>query len=198
MLFRSKKRYVVHTAGDPVLKGTAAPVLEVTSEIRTLAEDMLETLRIFSGIGIAAPQVGVALRMVVFEVPTDPEPKTELSPGEQLLLPRMPLTVINPEIISRSAEVSEGEEGCLSVPEIWAPVVRPSKVMFHATTLDGEEIECECGGLLGRCIQHELDHLDGILFVDRITPEAARTIERGMQQLLRYGRKHHYHRVKTK
>ena len=166
MLFRNKKRYVVHTAGDPVLKAKARPVEAVTPEIRELACNMQEALRVFSGVGIAAPQVGESLRLVVFDIPVDSMGENP-TVGEQLLLPRMPLTVINPEIVASSDVLCESDEGCLSVPDIWAPVVRPATVVFRATTLDGEVIECECGGLLGRCIQHELDHLDGILYIDR-------------------------------
>lgn len=197
MLFRNKKRYVVHTAGDPVLKAKARPVEAVTPEIRELACNMQEALRVFSGVGIAAPQVGESLRLVVFDIPVDSMGESP-TVGEQLLLPRMPLTVINPEIVASSDVLCESDEGCLSVPDIWAPVVRPATVVFRATTLDGEVIECECGGLLARCIQHELDHLDGVLFVDRVSPEAARTIERDLKQLIRYGEKHHFHRIKVK
>lgn len=197
MLFKEKSRHVVHTAGDPVLKAVAKPVTAVTPEILALAERMLMAMRVFDGIGLAAPQAGEALRMVVFDVPMDSmsEPPT---PGELQLLPRMPLTVINPEIISFAGEKTEYTEGCLSVPDIFAPVIRPERVFFRATTLNGEMIECECGGLLGRCIQHELDHLDGKLFIDRLTPAEAMKIEKPLRQLVRYGEKHKYLRVKVK
>ena len=196
MLFHGKTRHVVHTAGDPVLKETAKPVSAVTPEIRALAERMFQAMQVFDGIGLAAPQAGESLRMVVFDVPAD-SMSNPPTPGEMLLLPRMPLTVINPEILSASGEYSEYTEGCLSVPDIFAPVIRPDKVVFRASTLDGEIIECECGGLLGRCIQHELDHLDGKLFTDRLSPEEARKIERSLRQLVRYGEKHKYLRVKV-
>jgi peptide deformylase len=197
MLFKGKTRHVVHTAGDPVLKATAKPVSAVTPEIRALAERMFQAMQVFDGIGLAAPQAGESLRMVVFDIPAD-SMSNPPTPGEMMLLPRMPLTVINPEILSTSGEYSEYTEGCLSVPEIFAPVIRPNKVVFRAATLDGEIIECECGGLLGRCIQHELDHLDGKLFTDRLSPEEAQKIERSLRQLVRYGEKHKYLRVKVK
>lgn len=197
MMFKAKSRHVVHTAGDPVLKAVAKPVAAVTPEILALAERMLQATRFFDGIGLAAPQAGESLRMVVFDVPMDSMGENP-TPGELQLLPRMPLIVINPEILSTSGNLTEYTEGCLSVPDIFAPVIRPERVLFRATTLQGEVIECECGGLLGRCIQHELDHLDGKLFTDRLTPADAQKIEKPLRQLVRYGEKHKFLRVKVK
>lgn len=197
MMFKAKSRHVVHTAGDPVLKAVAKPVAAVTPEILALAERMLQATRVFDGIGLAAPQAGESLRMVVFDVPMDSMGENP-TPGELQLLPRMPLIVINPEILSTSGNLTEYTEGCLSVPDIFAPVIRPERVLFRATTLQGEVIECECGGLLGRCIQHELDHLDGKLFTDRLTPADAQKIEKTLRQLVRYGEKHKFLRVKVK
>lgn len=197
MFFKNKKRYVVHTVGDPVLREKAKPVPAVTPEIRQLAASMIESMQAFEGIGLAAPQAGESLRLVVFDVPLDSMGDSP-SIGEQLLLPKMPLAVINPEVVASSEQLTSRDEGCLSLPELFAPVIRPASVVFRAQTLDGEWIECECGGLLGRCIQHELDHLDGTLFVDRLTPEAARTVERELKQLIRFGERHHFHRVKVK
>lgn len=196
-MFKAKSRHVVHTAGDPVLKAVAKPVAAVTPEILALAERMLQATRVFDGIGLAAPQAGESLRMVVFDVPMDSMGENP-TPGELQLLPRMPLIVINPEILSTSGNLTEYTEGCLSVPDIFAPVIRPERVLFRATTLQGEVIECECGGLLGRCIQHELDHLDGKLFTDRLTPADAQKIEKPLRQLVRYGEKHKFLRVKVK
>lgn len=197
MFFKNKKRYVVHTVGDPVLREKAKPVAAVTPEIRQLAASMIESMQAFEGIGLAAPQAGESLRLVVFDVPLESMGDTP-STGERLLLPKMPLAVVNPEIVASSENLTSHDEGCLSLPDLFAPVVRPASVMFRAQTLDGEWIECECGGLLGRCIQHELDHLDGTLFIDRLTPEAARTVERELKQLIRFGERHHFHRVKVK
>ncbi|WP_295810728.1 peptide deformylase [uncultured Victivallis sp.] len=197
MFFKNKKRYVVHTVGDPVLREKAKPVAAVTPEIRQLAASMIESMQAFEGIGLAAPQAGESLRLVVFDVPLESMGDTP-STGERLLLPKMPLVVVNPEIVASSENLTSHDEGCLSLPDLFAPVVRPASVVFRAQTLDGEWIECECGGLLGRCIQHELDHLDGTLFIDRLTPEAARTVERELKQLIRFGERHHFHRVKVK
>ncbi|MBR2344602.1 MAG: peptide deformylase [Lentisphaeria bacterium] len=196
MLFKNnKKSYVVYTAGAAVLKEIAKPVAVVSDEIRNIAAEMLVAMRIFNGIGLAAPQYGYSLRMVVFDVPSESNTGT---PGEIALLPRMPMTVINPEIIAYSSSKTEREEGCLSVPEIYAPVIRPERVVFRAQTLAGEFIEYECGGLLGRCIQHELDHLDGKLFTDRLTADAARQIRGDLERLKRIGQSSNYRRISKK
>ena len=121
----------------------------------------------------------------------------EPSPGELALLPRMPLVLVNPEIISYSDDLNVRDEGCLSVPDIYAPVWRPSRVVMRAQLLDGSVITEECGGLLGRCIQHELDHLDGKLFVDRVTKEDIAEVAADLRRLERYGAKHKFQRVCT-
>lgn len=197
MLFRNKKRYVVHTMGDPVLRAVAQPVGAVTPEHRQLAEKMIEVVQAFEGVGLAAPQVGESIRMVAFNLPLESMSDVP-SVGEEKLLPKMPFVVINPEIISVSPDTEMRDEGCLSLPDVWVPVERPARVFFRAATIDGELIECECGGLLGRCIQHELDHLDGKLFVDRVEPAELAKVEREMRQMQRYGEKHHFHRIKVK
>ena len=197
MLFRNKKRYGVHTMGDPVLREVARPVGAVTPELRQLALKMIEVVQAFEGVGLAAPQIGESVRMVAFNLPM--ESMSDMpSPGEEKLLPKMPFVVVNPEIISASPDTETRDEGCLSLPDVWAPVERPSRVFFRAVTVDGELIECECGGLLGRCIQHELDHLDGKLFVDRVEPMELSKVERELRQMQRYGEKHHFHRIKVK
>ena len=193
MLFKNSKKEscVVYTAGAAVLKEVARPVVAVTDEIRQLAADMTRAMRYFYGIGLAAPQYGHSLRMVVLDVPADGSTGT---PGEEYLLPRMPVTVINPEIIARSEELSTREEGCLSVPDIYAPVVRPARVVFRAQILDGDFVEFECGGLLARCIQHEADHLDGVLFVDRLSDEVKATVADELAALQRRGKKFNFQR----
>ena len=192
-MLKFKKSLDVRTFGDKVLRGKAEAIPAITSEIRALAETMNRAMQKYDGIGIAAPQVGVALRLVVFDVPF-PEDRRDLSPGEAALLPLMPLAVVNPEIVSTSSAVCEQEEGCLSVPKIFATVVRPERVVFRAMLLDGMTIEYECGGLLGRCIQHELDHLEGMLFTDRVSPAEAQKIARALEQLEEYGRQHNFRR----
>ncbi len=187
-----KESFVVYTVGAAVLKEIAQPVVAVTEEIRQLASEMLKAMRVFNGIGLAAPQYGKSLRLVVFDVPADNSTGT---PGEEYLLPRMPLAVINPEIVASSKQMIKREEGCLSVPDIYAPVIRPATVVFRAQTLDGEFLEFECGGLLGRCIQHELDHLDGFLFTDRLTAEDERSIRGDLNRLKSIGQSCNYRRI---
>lgn len=201
MVFRKRKKELlpVRFCGDPVLRRQAAPVLAVTPEIRTLAEQMERTMfeNDIPGIGLAAPQVGVPIRLIVLGLDPDsggddgedeegaapPPPRRPLSPGELLLLPRMPMALINPEIVWKSPETSVVVEGCLSIPEINGPVERPARILLRASTLDGESFTLECGGLLGRCLQHEIDHLDGVLFVDRLKPEDRAKVEARVAEL---------------
>ena len=196
MLFDSKKRITLRTLGDEVLGKVAEPVLNVDAGIVKLAREMMEATVVFNGIGLAAPQYGVSKRVVVLDVPADSMGEVP-TPGEEQLLPRMPLVLINPEIVSRSNNTTVRDEGCLSVPDIYAPVERPEKVVLRSQTLDGDMIEVECGGLLGRCIQHELDHLEGKCFTDRLSPEAAREVAGEIKRLIRYGEKKSFMRTKS-
>ena len=192
MIFKKKgKSYTVCTIGAPVLREIAAPVAVVDDSVRQLANEMLGAMRFFNGIGLAAPQYGKSLRLVVIDVPSGNESG---SPGEALLLPKMPLTLINPEIVFSSSECDEKDEGCLSVPGLYAPVCRPSRVVLRSQILDGDFIEIECGGLLGRCIQHELDHLDGKLFTDRLSPQVSRAVRGDVDRLKRIGQSQNFRR----
>ena len=161
--------------GNPALRRKSFPVTEITPAIRAMAERMIVTLKESEvpGVGLAAPQVGENVRMIVIDTRpvSKKDQKLAKSPGEQLLNPRMPMALINPEIISSSAEKSVRDEGCLSIPGVGGEVKRPARVTLRALDIDGHEIVTECGGLLARCLQHEIDHLDGILFVDRISPQ---------------------------
>ncbi|MBT3374833.1 MAG: peptide deformylase [Lentisphaerae bacterium] len=160
----------VRTYGDPVLRRKAPPVDEITQAVRDLAARMIVTMyeNEIRGVGLAAPQVGVSLRLITLAThdPDEPIPPNA-SPGERMLSPRMPIALINPEIVKASSAMEEAVEGCLSIPEVQGGVCRPASVVVKALTLGGQTIQAECGGLLGRCLQHEIDHLDGILFVDR-------------------------------
>lgn len=177
--------------GEPVLREKAAPITEVTEELRELAEKMTTTMyeNETKGIGLAAPQVGVSLRLVVIDTSSDEPPSPNASPGELLLEPRMPLVLVNPEITGVSAETSVYHEACLSIPELSGDVVRPVVVRLKTQLLDGEAVEIECGGLLGRCLQHELDHLDGIMFVDRMDEEDRAEIAEDLRILERQAKK---------
>jgi peptide deformylase len=144
------------TAPNPILKQVSKPVDEVTDELRALMDDMLETMYDAPGIGLAAIQVGEPLQILVLDVAHDEdEPK--------------PQYFVNPEIIWASEELSTYEEGCLSVPEFAAEIDRPAEIRLRYLDYDGKEQEMQADGLLATCIQHEMDHLKGILFIDHLS-----------------------------
>ena len=116
-------------------------------------------------------------------MPGKDELPPDATPGEILLAPRMPLALVNPAVAEASRETEVASEGCLSVPKIFGDVERPARVLLRATLLDGEKIEVECGGLLGRCIQHEIDHLDGVLFPDRVAKDELAVIADAVELL---------------
>ena len=144
------------TAPDPRLKKKASAVASVDAEVRQLMDDMLETMYAAPGIGLAAPQIGELKRVVVLDIDRE-----DVKTG--------PLCMANPEIIEASDEDATYVEGCLSVPEHYSDVVRPAKVTVRYLDRDGETREMACEGLLATCVQHEIDHLDGILFIDHIS-----------------------------
>ncbi len=158
---------------DPRLKKVAAPVAEVTPDLRRLADDMLETMYDAPGIGLAAPQVGVSARLIVMDCVRSEEEA-----------PR-PLALFNPEVIWASEETSVYEEGCLSVPEQYADIERPAEVKVRWTNPEGKPQEERFGGLWATCVQHEIDHLDGKLFIDYLTPLKRQLITRKMEKLKR-------------
>ena len=141
---------------DSQLRLVSKPVAAVTDEVRRLVADMLETMYDAPGVGLAAIQVGVPLRIVTMDVS-----KTE---GE-----RAPMVLINPEITWTSNEKRVYEEGCLSIPEYYEEVERPDRVRFRSMDLDGEVREHEADGLMATCVQHEIDHLNGVLFIDHLS-----------------------------
>ena len=150
------------TAPDPRLKIKARPVPAVDNKVRRLMDDMLDTMYGAIGIGLAAPQVGQSSRVIVLDVARD---------GEK----PQPLQLANPEILWRSPELTTGNEGCLSLPEHYAEVTRPAKIRLRYLDYQNEIREIEASGLLAMCLQHEIDHLDGVLFVDHIS-----SLKRGM------------------
>jgi peptide deformylase len=158
-------------APDPRLKRTAQRVVRVDDAIRQLMDDMLETMYAAPGVGLAAPQVGVTKRVLVVDI----------GKGEA----RKPLLMANPEIVSASDELATYEEGCLSFPEQFAEVERPAKVRIRYIDHENEIREVEAEGLLGTCIQHEMDHLDGVLFVDHISALKRGIILRKMKKVKR-------------
>ncbi|MEZ5893950.1 MAG: peptide deformylase [Parvularculaceae bacterium] len=144
------------TAPDPRLRQVSTPVVAVDDELRALMDDMLETMYDAPGIGLAAIQVGVPLRVIVMDLAgKDEEPA--------------PLYLVNPEILDPSEDMSVYEEGCLSVPEFYEEVERPATCRVRYLDYDGKEQVIEAEGLLATCIQHEMDHLEGVLFIDHLS-----------------------------
>ncbi|MBE6406584.1 MAG: peptide deformylase [Lentisphaerae bacterium] len=193
---KDKKDLTLRIIGDPVLHQIAKPVEKIDDSLVDLAQEMLNMMYKSNGIGLAAPQAGVSLRMFVLDVepPEDEEghPLPVNSPGEIQLLPQMPLAFINPEVTPIGTEESDYDEGCLSVPKLYATVRRPAKVMLKATLLDGREICIECGGLLARAIQHENDHLDGIVYVQKLEDKPLESIKKGLDKILKKNGKSNY------
>ena len=155
--------------GAPVLRQKGKAVGEITAEVRELAADMIETMRGATGVGLAAQQVGFPLKLTVLEVAvTDERPSTMTIEGKEAdLADWMPMVLLNP-VLELGREKEESNEGCLSFPEITAEIERSSWVKAKGQLLDGREIEFEATGLLARALQHEADHLNGILFIDRM------------------------------
>ncbi len=148
---------------DAQLRLVSKPVEAVTPEIRTLVADMFETMYDAPGIGLAAIQIGVPLRVVTIDL-SKPEAKEGEEPE-----PRKPQVFINPEITWSSEELSAYEEGCLSIPEYYEEVERPAEVKVRYMDLDGKTQEIAADGLLATCLQHEIDHLDGVLFINYLS-----------------------------
>ncbi|MCF6311341.1 MAG: peptide deformylase [Verrucomicrobiales bacterium] len=172
--------------GDPVLREKGKLVTEVTDKIRTLADDMLETMREAQGVGLAAQQVGEALQLAVIDVSHDEECVSYVRlNGEPCELEDiMPLVFVNPKLeMGSSKEVDS--EGCLSFPELRIDVRRPLDVTAHLQLLDGEKVVIEADGLLARAIQHEVDHLFGILFIDRLSTARKMSMRRRLKDLKR-------------
>jgi peptide deformylase len=140
----------IRVLGDPILRNETTPVEQISDELRTLAKHMFETMHLAKGIGLAAPQVGRSERMAVIEIDDEP------------------LVIINPEIVHSEGK-SKAEEGCLSIPDVYGDVERAAKIRVHALDLDGKEFEIEADDLLARCLQHEIDHLHGKLFIDYLS-----------------------------
>jgi peptide deformylase len=170
--------------GDPVLRQRCAPVTEVTAEIRQLAQDMLETMVDAQGVGLAAPQIGRALRMAVIDVSHDPEcvSYVRVAGREVALKSIMPLVFINPELALEGPKVAD-TEGCLSIEDLRASVTRPEQVRARLGLLDGSVLELETDGLLARALQHEVDHLNGVLFIDRLSAAGKTSVRRKLKRL---------------
>jgi len=144
------------TAPDPRLQAVSSDVEKVDSETRKLVDDMAESMYAADGIGLAAVQIGVPKRVIVIDL-------------DQKEGKKNPRAFINPKIIWASEEMAVFEEGCLSVPEIWDDVERPARIKAEYLDLDGKKVELEADGMLATCLQHEMDHLNGVLFIDHLS-----------------------------
>jgi len=168
----------VLTYGDPLLRQKSAPVTGDFALLRPLVEDMFATMYAEPGIGLAAPQVGVSQRLVVIGAVADDDAGHNVG---------KPVALVNPVILWRSDDRVSFEEGCLSVPDINESVDRPRAIRFSHSTLEGEPVEREAAGLLARVVQHEVDHLDGILFVDRLSLLKRQLLRKQLQRLAAEG-----------
>src|SRR6267142_4541359 len=155
----------VRKYGDPLLRRRARPVDQVTPELRTMIANMTDTMYDEVGIGLAAPQVGISLRLIVIADEDGREVQA----------------LLNPAIVDRGGEVT-GEEGCLSIPGVFAPVTRAAWVKVEARSVDGQPLTINARGLRARVLQHELDHLDGVLFIDRVDPMVRDRIKRKIKK----------------
>jgi peptide deformylase len=155
----------VRKYGDPALRHRASEVAEITADVRAVVDDLIETMYDEVGIGLAAPQVGIPLRLVVI---ADEET-------------RRARCLVNPVLVDRAGEQTS-EEGCLSIPGVFAPVTRAAWVRVEARDLDGQPVTIDGRGLLARVLQHEIDHLDGVLFIDRLDPVTRDRIKRRIKK----------------
>ena len=158
---------------DPGLQEPCAPVTEFDDELRRLAADMVETMRAEAGIGLAAPQVGEGVRLTVIDLSSGSDP-------EQLI------TLVNPELEAEEGEIRE-EEGCLSFPDVILTVARPARVVVTAQDLEGEPVRIEAEELMARCLHHEIDHLNGVLFIERVSPIKRDMTRRRIAKRIRAG-----------
>ncbi|MFG0258065.1 MAG: peptide deformylase [Phycisphaerales bacterium JB043] len=151
---------------DPVLKRKAEPVDAITDEVRAVALRMIDLMHEAEGIGLAAPQVGLSWRLFVAHVPPD---ESRLLADDPMTATEIPLVFLNPRLHDFEGDLEPFEEGCLSLPDIRGEVRRPPRVSVSATDLEGSEFTLRTDDLLARCMQHEHDHLDGVLIIDRMT-----------------------------
>ena len=171
----------LHYYGDPILRTPAARITEVTPAIRRLAEDMIATMHESEGVGLAAQQIGQALSICTVEVPLDydtDEAGARINPGLT-----MPLVLLNPEITAASSKVDRHEEGCLSFPGIRGDIERPLEITLRYQDLEGKSHEVQVREFLARVIQHEVDHLNGILFIDHMSAPKRLVLRKRLNRL---------------
>ena len=181
--------------GDPILRAKGKPIENIDDRIRELAANMIETMHAANGVGLAAQQIGEALQLTVLDVSLIEDRPSILKLDGKDVDPKaaMPLVLINPEIELRGAN-EVGVEGCLSFPEITGEIERAKSVIMRAQTLEGRTIEIEASGFLARAIQHEGDHLNGILFIDRMNSAAKAALSSRLKRLQKDTRRGIRHR----
>jgi peptide deformylase len=164
----------IRTVGDPVLRTPAEPVTRFDAALARLVEDMIDTMYAAPGVGLAAPQIGVGLRVFVFDCEYDPRDES---------VPRVARTVVNPELtLAADGELQDGSEGCLSVPGLHFPTTRALRASVRGVDETGTPVEYRGEGLLARCFQHEVDHLDGMLYLERLTGEVRTAAVRALRE----------------
>lgn len=178
------------TYPDPLLRRQARPVTEFDDRLRALVRDMTRSMTEARGVGLAAPQVGLARRLIIVDI----RPATQADGSDGVpamrhpLEARMPIALVNPEITD-SGGLQMGQEGCLSLPEVWADVERAQWIHVRAQDPHGTPLEFECSDFFARAVQHEIDHLEGVLFIDRLTPDRFREVKSELKTLERAFRK---------
>ncbi len=162
--------------GNPILRKKAEPIVEITDEIRHLAQEMVETMDSNNGIGLAAPQIGHSIRLFVLR-------RYLHATDDKWILSADPVVYINPKIVSHSTEIWITDEGCLSIPKIYLPVERPIKIKVESIRLDGTHVIEELEGMNARVILHENDHINGVLFIDRVEKKFLHDVEDKLRAL---------------
>ena len=170
----------IHVYGHDALRQETEPVEENTDDLQSLIDDMIETMRNAAGIGLAAPQVGRTERLFVVDLTPMAD---EMAEAEEPLPPQ-PMVLINPEIVEESDETVDLEEGCLSIPEVREAVTRPERIRMRYLDRTFEEQEIEAGHMLARVLQHERDHLDGVLFTDYLSSFRKRLLQRPLREMV--------------
>ena len=170
--------------GHPALKKKSVDVVEISDDIIDLAKKMIDTMQAHDGIGLAGAQIGRNINLIVLDIPQNEKSIGGFtSPGETNLLSMMPLTLINPKLSEFSEKKITFNEGCLSIPGITAEVERSEYIQLNAKLLTGKEIAYRCGGLLARALQHECDHLNGILFIELLPAEVRKSLDESLEKL---------------
>lgn len=176
-LKKNKKTITLYTEPDPILRQPTTKVDKITENLLETFNDMAELMQNFDGIGLAGPQIGLLKKVIIIDAET-------IAREDKCPLPsKRYIKIINPEIISVSKELCKKEEGCLSVPTIYYEIERPQKISISYTDETGKSVTLEADGLLARCIEHELDHLDGKLFIDYLSPLKKRLVSKKLQKL---------------